>query len=517
MNEKATWSPLRDLSRHPMAGLIALGRGMGLSLSLGGGLTAASAQGYFPTVNPFVSSSDSNPQAGTYKPGTVILPQSSGVTGSGAPRDYNIKMGPVFANFTAGTIFTYQSNFNQVGSGGAAAQSLLTIGPSVGMTLEYQISDTALLQLGTGISYQTSIGGSQYDQLAISPNSSISYQFSIDAVRITVQNNISTANQATIDPTISGTGLSSLMEFNRLFNTSGLTIAWPGMKNTTVSAGYFYLLNTSIGKDNFQQFDSGMHQFTLSAIHQLGPALAIGVVGNGMILSYDSTSVVTQQGASLINSSAPIQNGSSGWSVGPSIEWSVTKSISASATISYNNQQFDRNGLVGDTSNFSGITPTLSISHRLNQSLTQAINGARQANGGNGSNFTETYTAGYSLSYNFRNAASIRLGIGFNRFAQSNAGFAYVPYDPASPPPNYLYINENGVAVVPLTSAQKGQQYTATLSTSYPITQTLIAGVSYAYIENHLNQDFSIQSGTGSLNFGGYQTHAVILSLAYKF
>ena len=500
-----------------MGGLIALGRGMGLSLSLGGGLTAASAQGYFPTVNPFVSSSDLNPQAGTYNPGTVILPQSPGVAGWGAPRDYNIRMGPVLANFTAGTTFTYQSNFNQVGSGGAAAQSLLTIGPTVGVTLEYQISDTALLQFGTGISYQTSISGFQYDQLAISPNSSISYQFSIDAVRISVQNNISTANQATVDPTISGTGLSSLMEFNRLSNSSGVNIVWPALKYTTLSAGYFYTINTSVGKDNFQQFDSGAHSFSVSATQQLGPALAAGVVGNGGLLSYDSTPIVTQQGSSLVNTSAAIQNGSSSWSVGPSIQWMVTKSISASAIVSYTNQRFNAAGLVGDTSNFTGITPSLSISHQINRSFSQAIVGARSANGGNGSNFTENYTANYSIVYNFINQASISLGLGFNRFAQSNAGFAYVLYDPASPPPNYLYINENGVAVVPLSSAQVGQQYTATLSTLYPLTKKLTAGVSYGYIENHLNQGFSIQSGTGSLNFGGYQTHTVILSLAYNF
>lgn len=516
MNEKATRSRLRTLGRHPFEGLIAWGRGMGLGLSLGGGITAASAQGYFPAVNPFLSSSGSNPQPGTYNPATVILPQSSR-EGWGAPRDYNIKMGPVFASFTAGTTFTYQSNFNQVGSGGAPAQSLFTIGPTVGVTLQYQISDTALLEIGTGITYQTSIGGFQYDQLAISPNSNVSYQFSIDTVRISIQNNISTANQATIDPTISGTGFSSLMEFNRLSNNSGLVIAWPMIKDTTLSAGYSYLLNTSIGKDNFQQFDSGAHQFTVSAIHQLGPTLAVGVIGNGMLISYDSTSIVTQQGASLVNTSAPIQNGSSSWSVGPSIQWMATKSISLSATISYSSQRFDGTGLVGDTSNFSGITPTLTISHRLNQSLAQTISGARQANGGNGSNFTESYLANYSLIYTLRNQVSISLGLGFNRFAQSNAGFAYVLYDPASPPPNYLYINENGVAVVPLSSAQIGQQYNATLSTTYPITKKLVAGVSYSYIENHLNQNFSIQSGTGSLSFAGYQAQTVILTLAYKF
>lgn len=494
-----------------------MGRGVGLSLSLGGGLTAASAQGYFPTVNPFISSSDSNPQAGAYDPGTVILPQSPGVAGWGAPRNYNIKMGPVFANFTAGTTFTFQSNFNQVGSGGAATQSLLTIGPTVGVTLEYQISDTALLQFGTGISYQTSIGGFQYNQLAISPNSSIVYQFSIDTVTISVQNNISTANQATVDPTISGTGPSSLMEFNRLSNSSGITIAWPALKHTTLSAAYYYLINTSIGKDNFQQFNSGAHQFTVSAMQQLGPALAAGVAGNGTLLSYDSTPIATQQGLSLVNTSAPIQNGSSSWSVGPSIQWMVTKSISVTANVNYLNQRFDGSGLVGDTSSFSGITPTLSIRHRLNQSLTQNITGSRAITGGNGSNFTEIYGGNYSLTYNFRNQASISLGLGFNRFAQSNAGFAYVVYDPASPPPNYLYINENGVAVVPLSSAQVGQQYTATLSTEYPITKKLSAGVAYSYIENHLNQDFSIQSGTGLVNFSGYQSHAVVVTLAYKF
>jgi hypothetical protein len=44
-----------------------------------------------------------------------------------------------------------------------------------------------------------------------------------------------------------------------------------------------------------------------------------------------------------------------------------------------------------------------------------------------------------------------------------------------------------------------------------------MAGLSYMFTVNDVNQTFSIQSGAGSAAFGGYQAHNVILSLAYQF
>jgi hypothetical protein len=494
--------------------MLILGRGMGLGLGLGGIFVPAFGQGYFPTVNPFADVPDFSSPSG-YQTGMGAPVRVQETRGGGVQEEYDVKIGPVLANFSAGVTFIYQSNFNQVGSqSGAAAQSLFTLGPTVGTTLKYQVSDTAALTFGTAVTYQTSIGQLQYDQVSISPNSTLNYQFSVEDVQITLSNNSSTVNQATSNPTISGTGLSSLMEFNRLSNSSGLTVAWPFLKDTTLGASYFYNLNTSLGNDNFQQFDSGTHLFTLSAMQQLSPVLAVGVVGNGTIISYDSTSFSTQPGASQMGQ---IQNGSSGWSVGPSVQWMVTQAIVAMANISYSSQRFDGNGLIADNSNFSGVTPSLAVTHQVSRSVSQTISGARAANPGNGSNFTESYTANYSLTWNFMQRSALNFGFGFNRFAQSGAGFAYVPYDPASPPPVYLYINENGVAVVPLTSAQVGQQYTATISTTYNIMKNLVGGLSYSFIANDLNQDFSVQSGAGSASFAGYQSQNVILSLAYQF
>lgn len=510
---------VRNGARGHVAGYAPiLGRGVGLGLGLGSILLPTIGQGYFPTVNPFVGGLNSSSTSGGYQSGIGTPIRAEQVSGGGERQEYDIKMGPVLANFTAGVTFTYQSNFNQVSAqSGVSTQSLFTIGPTVGVALQYQISDTATLTFGTGVTYQTSIGQFQYDQVSISPNSSVLYQFSVGDVQFTVNNSVSTANQATSDPTISGTGLSSLMEFNRLWNVSGLNVVWPFLKETTASAGYSYNLNTSIGRDNFQQFDSSSHQFTLAVMQGLGPVLSVGVVGAGNLLEYGDTSFFAQQSGSLLGTNGRIQNGGSGWSVGPSVRWTITQAITATASINYSQQSFDGTGLITDNSNFSGLTPNLTLNHQLNKSISHSISGGRSINSGNGSNFTESYTANYSLTWSPFKRAALGFGFGFNRFAQSAAGFAYVAYDPASPPPNYLYINENGVAVVPLPAAQVGQQYTATISTTYNITKNLVGGLGYTFIENELNSRFSVLSGTGSSIFAGYQVHNVLLSLAYQF
>jgi len=62
-----------------------------------------------------------------------------------------------------------------------------------------------------------------------------------------------------------------------------------------------------------------------------------------------------------------------------------------------------------------------------------------------------------------------------------------------------------------------GQQYLTSVGTTYTIAKNLMAGLSYMFTVNDVNQTFSIQSGAGSAAFGGYQAHNVILSLAYQF
>jgi hypothetical protein len=492
--------------------LLTLSRSVGFGVGLGGILTSALGQGYFPTVNPFVAT-----PSGTYQTGMGSRQQLLGNRGPGQ-QEYDIKMGPVLANFTAGVTFSYQSNFNQVSSqSGVAAQSLFTIGPTIGVELQYQVSDSAVLTFGTAVSYQTSIGQLQYDQVSISPNSSLNYRFSIEDVQISVFNTVSTANQATVDPTISGTGLSSLMEFNRLSNSTGLSAVWPFLRDTTLMGGYTYNLNTSLGRDNFQQFDSGTHQFNMAMQQRLGSVVSVGILGTGNIVSYDSTDISTLQGGALVRSSGQIQNGSSGWSIGPTVQWTVTKAITANANLSYSSQRFSGGGLIADSSNFAGLTASVGLNHQLTRTVTQSISGGRSINPGNGSNFTEIYNANYQFLWNFMKRSALNFGFGFNRFAQSGAGFAYVLYDPTSPPPDYLYINENGVAVVPLSSAQVGQQYLTSVGTTYTIAKNLMAGLSYMFTVNDVNQTFSIQSGAGSAAFGGYQAHNVILSLAYQF
>jgi hypothetical protein len=76
------------------------------------------------------------------------------------------------------------------------------------------------------------------------------------------------------------------MEFNRLSNSTGLMVAWPFLRDTTLSGGYSDNVNTSIGQDNFQQFDSSSHLLTLSLMQRLSPVLSLGVVGNGTIIGY---------------------------------------------------------------------------------------------------------------------------------------------------------------------------------------------------------------------------------------
>lgn len=478
----------------------------------------ALAQDYFPSVNPFTVPRDpALYDQAQQDPNLRALRDQAIAEGTSQLDYYNIKMGPVLAWFRAGMMFRYQSNFNLVSDANSTApEGNFTIGPALSGSLRYDISEKARLMLSAGLTYQWSLNNNQ-DQLVFSPASSVDYQFGIGEVQFSLFDNVATASTAVTDPTISGTGESSLMNFNRLDNNVGLGAVWPAFKDTTVSSGYSFGIFRGLNNDNFNQLDRNNHTFNLGVQHVLNPVWTVGLSSQGNMNHYIPNQVTVDTGGVPTNARGQVQNDNYGWGVGPTASWQITQFIALNGLVNYTVQNFQQDGLISDSSNFSGITFNLSLSHIINQYLRQTFTGGRSMNPGNGSNFTQQTTMGYQLRWQITQLINLTTNFRFSEFEQSGAGFAYLPFDPANPPTDYLYITDDGIVVVPLNSGQQGQQYVLGLGTGFDLTQKLSLGVNYGLAVKSLSNQLTVNTGQGGVPYGDYITQSIVLSLAYKF
>lgn len=494
-------------------------RGMWTGLGLSGLLLPAVAQDFFPSVNPFAVPQDPALQQELQENRMMKALAGEAIAASAGSQlsYYNIKMGPVLAWFRAGMIFRYQSNFNLVSSdnNNAAPEGNFTLGPAISGSLRYDISEKARLVLSTGLSYQWSLNNNQ-DQLVISPSSALDYQFSIGEVSLSVFNNSATASTATTDPTISGTGDSSLMNFNRLSNSTGMGAGWQPYRDTTVAGGYSFQINRGLGNDNFNQLNRNTHNFNLGLQQALSPVWTVGLSSQGNMINY--LPIPIQTSANAPTTQQRVQNDSHGWGVGPTATWRATQFIVVNALVNYTVQTYEQDSQVApDTTDFSGVTFNLSLDHTINQYLAQTISGGRSVNPGNGSNFTEITTMAYRLQWQIMPVLALTGTFRFNQFDQSGGGFAYLPYVPGAPlPPNFAYITDDNILVVKVANGQQGQQYIFTLGTGYDLTEKLSLGINYSLaIRDTTNQ--TIGTGSDEIVFGSYLTQSIVLSLAYKF
>lgn len=488
--------------------------GVWAGLGLSGLLLPVAAQDFFPSVNPFAVPQDPALQQELQENRMMKALESQAIAASKGSQlsYYNIKLGPVLAWFRAGMMFRYQSNFNLVSSDNptAAPEGNFTIGPAISGSLRYDISEKARIVLSTGLSYQWSLNNNQ-DQLVISPSSALDYQFSIGEVNFSVFNNTASASTATTDPTISGTGDSSLMNFNRVSNGTGMGAGWQPYRDTTVSGAYAFLINRGLGNDNFNQFNRNTQTFNLAVQQALSPVWTVGLSSQGNIINYLPISIQTSTNAPATQQR--VQNDSHGWGVGPTATWRATQFIVVNALVNYTVQTYEQDSVVQDSTDFSGVTFNVSMDHTINPYLSQTISGGRSVNPGNGSNFTEITTMGYRLQWQIMPVLALTGTFRFNQFDQSGGGFAYFPYVPGAPlPPNFAYITDDDIVVVKVADGQQGQQYVFTLGTGYDLTEKLSLGVNYSVaIRDTTNQSID------NVIFGSYLTQSVVVSLAYKF
>jgi hypothetical protein len=423
---------------------------------------------------------------------------------------YNIRLGPVSALFSAGTTVSYTDNalFTEQALG---RSDDIVVTPMFNTTLEWPVTDMNSLRIDVGIGYQKHLIQEQLDTLTVSPNSTIDWMVIAGNVRISLFNQTSTPATLAQRPELVTTGSAETAAFRRIQNQVGMSAAWIMSRDLSLQGGYSYTLERGIaGSKSFDVLDRDSHIASAALYRRLGPVWTVGT----------SASASTQ--AFLTD----FQNGSTSYSGGLLAAWQPGRYFNVSTHVRYTVTQFDQSGRVTDTSNFSGITYDLSLSHRFRRYWEYAVTAGRGANTGFGNNFTEQLFANVVLSWNATERATLQLTGGYVNSKDSGSAlslpreaFRIGPesFRPGVPgmvddglgelyyfPPGAADLG-NGIVSLPLPG-QISDSYTVGLALNHRFSNKLSGNLSYTY---------SLRSS--DLQLRNFNQNTVMLGLNYQF
>lgn len=379
--------------------------------------------------------------------------------------------------FNTSVAFTYTDNALQ-SSSDFGKQDDLIIQPMLGMTIFQQVSESAQLSFNVGVGYRYSLNYDDLTQINLAPNGSIHYSFVIGETVITLFDRINSS--AGNRPEIAGNGLSSGVDFNRINNQVGLSVSHAFTEDTTASAMYGFTIDRGLS-DQFGVLDQDQHTVSAGVYHRLSPYWTTGLSGQAVKTTF----------------SQQFQNGSTTYGAGPMLSFQPNDFIMLSGSVQYTISEFSTNGQVSDTSEFSGLTYQISASHRLTSNISHSITVSSGVTSGLGSNFTETFMAGYRASWQFHERMGLNVGFSYSKVNQSQSQEALIPITFPS-----------GTFLVPVSfiANDEASIYDFNLGTGYQLTDRANLALNY----HHSIRDSRFSTRSFSVN-------TVTLSVIYRF
>jgi opacity protein-like surface antigen len=315
-------------------------------------------------------------------------------------------------------------------------------------------------------------------QFNLTPNGTINYSFVVGETIFTLFNRIN--GNAGNRPEIAGNGLSSGVDFNRLNNQVGLSVTHAFTEDTSASGMYGFTIDRGLN-DQFGILDQDQHTVSAGVYHRLSPYWTAGLSGQAVKTTF----------------SQQFQNGSITYGAGPMLSFQPSEFIILSGSVQYTISEFSSDGQISDTTDFSGLTYQISASHRITSNVSHTITVSSGVNSGLGSNFTETFMAGYRASWQFHERMGLNLGFTYSKITQSQSQQALVPIT-----------FPTGTFLVPVSFIANDEAtfYDINLGTGYQLTDR--ANLALNYIHSIRDSRFATRS---------FSVNTVTLSVNYRF
>ena len=425
---------------------------------------------------------------------------------SRARRDYNLKLGDATALFSGSLAANYTDNALQGPSSNRHDDFTLT--PSVNVAVDMPLTENNSFRVDVGIGYRYSLNYSELSTLYIAPRSAMDYRIRVGDVLVTFFDLLSTTADTLQRVDLRANGAASGVDFNRLNNQAGLSVAYDVARDTSVVAGYSFAIDRGLN-DAYSYYNSNVHTFNAALYHRLDPRFTVGLASTYFINDLLET-------RNALSSSR-------GWSVGPVFSVRPSSFLNLSASVRYTSIDYDKIGGIAAASDPGAVVFDLGASHEINRSLRHSLNAARSFNNSLLSAQMETYTVDYNIAWNALRNTTVFANAGWQRF--KNAGNSLSGVFPSRdaaitaltglPQRNGALITAaDAAAIYDFYSYQdSGDNVHLGLGTSYQFTRKLVGSLAYS----HTIRTSEAQSGNLLGAAADFNANVVSLNLGYRF
>ncbi|GEM_PF-2440815 len=314
---------------------------------------------------------------------------------SGSEIDAPFKMGPV--SMTAGVsldlAFTDNANYS-----GVDPQNDLIITPTFNFTLFYPVTDTSRLSFGVGIGYSFYVNQSREDQLNLTPNSNLAYDFRAGQALVTLYDTFSYSSDA-----LNQGDLVNRSNYGGINNTAGIrTIYSP--EPMYVEGGYSHYNFWSTQSNAFNDLTRASEQVFLRTGYIIAQDTRTGVETSGSYIHYDQ----------------PIRSNLYQLSVGPYIEWQITQAWTLSGRVGWSWTEFEQNGFLPAPDDISVPYLGLDVSHQFTENFRHSFSAVREVQVGVETQILQTLTFNYGLNWQLTDLIAFGAGAYYQIGEQPN-------------------------------------------------------------------------------------------------
>ena len=285
---------------------------------------------------------------------TLILPNNLSAQGK------NVKAGPITMDLTARVSLEYNDNINASGTNGLNDFILFA---GMDMAGNWDISRINSMSFNLGAEYRKYFEhpelSSDQNFLILSPDTEMAFTILVKGIEFRFYDKLNFSTDPTdsvlVDPE-TGEVSYDILSYNRFENRLGIDAEWD-LKPLKITFGLNR--NDVIPQDiEFEFTDRTQNTIALGGSVQYAANLMVGVEGTYLITEYKDN----------------FQNGSEGYTIGPFVNWQISRFISLAFHSYWNNIDFDNTGDNSDSSDSSTFNFNLSLNHVFNRHYSHSFN-----------------------------------------------------------------------------------------------------------------------------------------------
>lgn len=317
---------------------------------------------------------------------------------SGDGDKYNLRIGPVTIRADADATLAFNDNIGLTKTS-RVADILFT--PSGVLHGKWLVSDLNTITLDLGIGYQIYMFNSQYDDLLLSPDSQLQFNFFVGDVAINVHDDFSYQQ----DPTQIGQ-LSNTTRLARFSNDAGIGATWD------LSA---FVLSLEYDHANLWILQS-QYKYLTNASDTFSPKISIPV----------NKSITTGVEASVSNVQyeEDFQNNYISYSMGPFVTANISDYLSFDGRVGGYFADYGTGGANGDSQNVSSFYGSGGVNHKINDAASESLTFGREYLPGLTSNFTDRIYVNYVNTWQVSKAINVGSNLFWESLTDSAAAFS---------------------------------------------------------------------------------------------